>query len=170
MANGKKSRFMRARIRQGTLFLIPTLILVLALIVAPLIYVFILSFHEWNGSKNVEMVFVGVQNYLKLRTMIGFKDMLVFTFTFAIAVTILTVGVALIVSFALDKPGKGRHVNRSFLRACWYVPALIGGVAVGVIWRIMYNYNNGVINSILTMLGLEKVNWLETYGVPQESP
>lgn len=165
MANGKKSRFMRARIRQGTLFLIPTLILVLALIVAPLIYVFILSFHEWNGSKNVEMVFVGVQNYLKLRTMIGFKDMLVFTFTFAIAVTILTVGVALIVSFALDKPGKGRHVNRSFLRACWYVPALIGGVAVGVIWRIMYNYNNGVINSILTMLGLEKVNWLETYGV-----
>lgn len=50
---------MRARIRQGTLFLIPTLILVLALIVAPLIYVFILSFHEWNGSKNVEMVFVG---------------------------------------------------------------------------------------------------------------
>ena len=165
MAKLKKNKYMQARTRQGTLFLVPTLLLVLALIVAPLIYVLIISFHEWNGARNIPMVFVGLRNYLKLRTMIGFKDMMIFTFVFAIAVTILSVGIALVISFALDKPGKGKHVNRSFLRACWYVPALIGGVAVGVIWRIMYNYNNGVINSILEMVGLERVNWLETYGV-----
>lgn len=160
-----KGTYMQRRIRQGSIFLLPTLLLTVAMIVVPVIYVAIISFCKWNGSKAVKMEFVGLKNYLGLQNMVGFKDMMVFTFTFAICVTLLTVLTALLISFALDKPTKRRHVNRSFLRACWYVPALIGGVAVGVVWRIMYNYNNGVINSILAMLSLPKVNWLETYGV-----
>ena len=90
--------------------------------------------------------------------------MLKFTLLYGIMVTILVVGISLVAAFALDKP-KGRHVNRSFLRACWYVPALIGGTAVGVVWRIMYNYNNGIINTLLSSVGLSKINWLETYGI-----
>lgn len=145
--------------------MLPSLLFACALIVVPLIYVIILSFNKWNGSIKVPLEFVGLQNYIKLPTIRGFNEMIGFTFIFAISVTILTVGISLLIAFALDKPDYRPHVNRSFVRACWYIPALFGAVAVGVVWRIMYNYNNGIINTLLTMVGLEKVNWLETKGV-----
>ena len=51
------------------------------------------------------------------------------------------------------------------MRALWFFPALLSGAVVGILWRIMYNYNNGVINKIITSAGLPAVNWLETRGV-----
>lgn len=163
-APGKGRSHLKRRITLGTWFLTPTLLFTGAMVLAPLIYVFYLSFHEWNGAYNKEPVWVGLAKYLSLKSTPGVVDMLKFTLIFGIVVTILVVSIALVVAFALDKP-KGRHINRSILRACWYVPALIGGTAVGVVWRIMYNYNNGIINTLLTSMGMDKVNWLETYGV-----
>lgn len=158
-------KYVKDRINQGTLFLIPTLVLVFLMVVAPLIYCVVLSFNSWNGSFNKPMTFVGFKNYLRLNTMVGYSAMMKFTFFFAIAVTILVVGISLIMAFALDKPQRGKYMNRSVLRALWYLPALIGGTSVGVIWRIMYNYNNGVLNTLLKQAGLQPVNWLETMGV-----
>lgn len=160
----KRNSYLHRRINQGTWFTVPTLLFTTLMITVPLIYVAYLSVCDWNGAYNKSPEFVGLEKYASLKETVGFADMLKFTLIFAIIVTFLVVGISLVVAFALDKP-KGKHVNRSFLRACWYVPALIGGVAVGVVWRIMYNYNNGVINTLLTMAGMDKVNWLETYGV-----
>ncbi len=67
-------------------------------------------------------------------------------------------------ALALDAHGRGR-INRSLLRVFWFFPCLLSGVIVGVVWRIMYNYNSGVINYIIHALGMAKVNWLETRGV-----
>lgn len=161
----KKSKsHLKKRIELGTWFLLPSLLFTGVMVLAPLIYVFYLSFNEWNGAFNKQPVWVGLAKYLSLKTTPGVSEMLKFTLLYGIMVTILVVGISLVVAFALDKP-KGRHVNRSFLRACWYVPALIGGTAVGVVWRIMYNYNNGIINTLLSSVGLSKINWLETYGL-----
>lgn len=165
MKTVKKSKsHLKKRIELGTWFLLPSLLFTGVMVLAPLIYVFYLSFNEWNGAFNKQPVWVGLAKYLSLKTTPGVSEMLKFTLLYGIMVTILVVGISLVVAFALDKP-KGRHVNRSFLRACWYVPALIGGTAVGVVWRIMYNYNNGIINTLLSSVGLSKINWLETYGI-----
>ena len=165
MKTVKKSKsHLKKRIELGTWFLLPSLLFTGVMVLAPLIYVFYLSFNEWNGAFNKQPVWVGLAKYLSLKTTPGVSEMLKFTLLYGIMVTILVVGISLVVAFALDKP-KGRHVNRSFLRACWYVPALIGGTAVGVVWRIMYNYNNGIINTLLSSVGLSKINWLETYGL-----
>jgi len=161
----KKSKsYLQQRINQGTLFCVPAIVLTALMVVAPLIYVVYLSFHDWNGSIKKEPVFVGLEKYINLPKTVGFADMLKFTLFFAIVVTFLVVGISLVMAFALDKP-KGKHVNRSFLRACWYVPALIGGTAVGIVWRIMYNYKNGIVNELMKMMGQQPVNWLETIGV-----
>ena len=161
----KMPKYMKDRINHGTLFLLPTLIVTTLMIIVPLVYVIVLSFNEWNGAFNKPFKFVGLENYKNLRKMPGFLDMAKFTILFAVIVTILVVGISLLMAFALDKPQRGKYINRSFLRACWYVPSLIGGVSVGVIWRIMYNYNNGVINAVINWFGGESVNFLETYGV-----
>ena len=161
----KKSKsYLKQRINQGTLFCVPAVVLTALMVVAPLIYVIFLSFHDWNGAFNKTPEFVGFEKYASLPKTVGFADMLKFTLFFAIVVTFLVVGISLVMAFALDKP-KGKHVNRSFLRACWYVPALIGGTAVGIVWRIMYNYNNGIMNELMKMMGLQPVNWLETIGI-----
>jgi ABC-type sugar transport system permease subunit len=67
-------------------------------------------------------------------------------------------------ALALDKKGKG-YLPRGLMRSLWFLPALLSGTVVGMLWRIMYNYNNGVINKMLVSAGLEPVNWLETRGI-----
>lgn len=159
----KRSRFERARIRSGALFLAPSAALCITFIVVPLVNVFIYSFYEWNGVSK-DRLFVGLENFKTLPSTEGFWDMAKATLLFAVGTTVLVVLLAFIVALALDNKGKWR-INRNLMRALWFFPCILSGAVVGIIWRIMYNYNNGVINSILKSVGLEPVNWLETYGL-----
>ena len=153
----------QGRIFAGLAFLLPSLVICFIFVVIPLIDVIKYSFTDWNGvSKKYN--FVGLSNYRALGQMEGAKDMAIATVVFAIGVTILTIVISFIVALQLDKKGRGR-VNRSLLRTFWYFPALLSGAIVGILWHIMYNYNNGVLNTILKNAGLKKVNWLETVGV-----
>lgn len=145
------------------LFLIPALILCIVFVVWPLIDVVRLSFTDWDGLREVKN-FVGFENYRQLPNMERFNAMLIATFTYAIGVTALTIFVAFITALALDKKGRGR-MPRNLMRALWFIPSLLSGTVVGILWRIMYNYNFGVINSTLDAVGLDRVNWLETVGV-----
>ena len=56
-----------------------------------------------------------------------------------------------------------RHITGRVISAVSHKP--LSGAIVGILWRIMYNYNNGVINEIFSAFGLSPVNWLETKGV-----
>lgn len=159
----RKSSFERSRIRVGILFLIPATVLCLLFIVVPLINVVIYSFHEWNGVSE-DMLYVGLENYKRLPSTEGFWQMALATVVFAFGSTILVIVLSFIVAMALDSKNRGR-ISRSVFRAMWFFPCILSGSVVGIVWRIMYNYNNGVINKIITSAGLPAVNWLETRGV-----
>ena len=159
----RKSSFERSRIRVGILFLIPATVLCLLFIVVPLINVVIYSFHEWNGVSE-DMLYVGLENYKRLPSTEGFWQMALATVVFAFGSTILVIVLSFIVAMALDSKNRGR-ISRSVFRAMWFFPCILSGSVVGIVWRIMYNYNNGVLNSILKLLHLAPVNWLETYGL-----
>lgn len=143
--------------------LVPAFILCFVFVIIPLIDVIGYSFTDWDGIQPT-MNFVGLYNYKQLPQMEGFKDMLIATFTFAIGMTVLTIVVSFITALALDKKGRGR-LPRNAVRALWFIPSLLSGTVVGILWHIMYNYHNGVINTVLKTVGLSRVNWLETYGV-----
>lgn len=159
----KKSRlkFENKRTLTGILFLLPCTILCFMFIVLPVINVVKYSFNEWNGIEGVPMQFVGLDNYRAVPQTQGFNEMIVSTITFAVGVTILTVAISFIVALALDNRDKGR-INRGLMRAMWFFPCLLSGAVVGILWRIMYHYSNGVINKTLLAFGAERVNWLET--------
>lgn len=108
--------------------------------------------------------FVGLKNFAAVFHIDGFSDMIIATIIFSVSVTALVVVGGYFIALALDAKGKGR-INRSLMRTFWFFPCLLSGIIVGVIWRIMYNYNGGVVNFILKNIGLEKINWLETRGV-----
>ena len=153
----------RSKMRAGTIFVLPSLILCLMFMVWPLIEVVRYSLTDWNGiSKNYN--YVGISNYTRITQIEGFNEMMVATITYAIGVTLLVNIVAFIAALALDKKGRGR-INRGLLRSLWFLPALLSGTVVGMLWRIMYNFHNGVINKTLVALGATPVNWLETRGI-----
>lgn len=159
---GKKkhvSAFEKRRTITGVLFLLPTIIITCTFIIWPLIQVFRFSFTDWNGLSSA-MNFIGIENYKNLTAITGFWDMCRATVVFAICVTALTIVVAFLMALVLDKSGPWR-VNRGLMRAFWFFPCLLSGTVIGILWRIMYNFNNGIINTLIKSAGGSAINWLE---------
>lgn len=159
----RHSRFERSRVRTGVVFLIPATLLCALFIVVPLINVIRYSFFEWNGISE-HMTYVGAENYRALPSTEGFWQMSLATIVFAFGSTALVIVLSFLVAMALDSKNRGR-ISRGLFQTMWFFPCILSGSVVGIVWRIMYNYNNGVINAILKALGLHPVNWLETYGL-----
>ena len=157
------SGFERSRVRTGLLFLIPSAILCIVFMVVPLINVVYYSFSEMSSVGSTP-VYVGLQNYVEIPTTEGFWQMAWATLIFAFGSTALIVVLSFIVAMALDSKYRGR-ISRNVFRAMWFFPCILSGSVVGILWRIMYTYSNGVINSVLKSVGLTPVNWLETYGL-----
>ena len=153
----------RGKNRAGMLFVLPSVILCALFMLWPLVEVVRYSFTDWNGV-NKEYNYVAFRNYLEISKIDGFNEMMVATITFAIGTTVLTVLISFITALALDKKGKGR-INRGLMRSMWFLPALLAGTVVGMLWRIMYNYNNGMINKVIVAMGGDPINWLETRGL-----
>ena len=158
----KKSAFARRNLT-GLLFLIPSAALCLIFIIYPLINVIYYSMTDWDGMSK-EKNFIGLYHYMHLGKIDGFSEMMIATFTFALGVTALTILISFIAALILDKTGRGR-LPRGLMRTLWFFPALLSSAIVGILWRIMYNYKNGVINAMLKAVGLKPVQWLETRGV-----
>lgn len=160
LSQREKQRFIT-----GLLFILPSAVLVAVFVLIPCFDVIYYSFTDWNGVATSPKNFVGLQNYATLAKGVGdFGTMMLATLVFALGMTILTIVISFAAALVLDKKGKGR-VSRGFLRSAWFFPTLLSGTVVGVLWRIMYNYNNGMINKVIVKFGGEPVNWLETVGL-----
>ena len=160
---GSMSTLERSRRITGILFCLPALALLLVFVLYPLGRLIVGSFTDWKGYGTTSN-FIGLENYAKLGQIQYFKEMVIATIFYVVADTILKNVLSFTLALSLDKKGKGR-VNRSVMRTIWYLPALLSGIVTGICWHIMYNYNNGIINQLLSSAGLEKVNWLETRGL-----
>lgn len=155
----------RQRFFTGLLFVLPSALLVAVFVLVPCFDVIYYSFTDWNGVATSPKIFVGLKNYKTIISSVGdFSTMMIATLVFALGMTVLTILISFAAALALDKKGKGR-VSRGFLRSAWFFPTLLSGTVVGVLWRIMYNYNNGMINKIIVQCGGQPVNWLETVGL-----
>lgn len=157
-----KSTWQRKRTVTGLFFMLPFIAITCIFILYPLYNVIRYSFFSWNGIGKEK--YVGLDNYVMLPSTEGFWTMAQATLIYAVGVTAFVVVSGYLLALALDKTGR-MHLNRTFMRVMWFFPCLLSGIIVGIIWHIMYNYNSGLINYLLNMMGLGSVNWLETYGV-----
>ena len=132
----------RTRNRSGLLFILPSFILCAMFMLWPLFEVIRYSFTDWNGVA-ADYNYVWFKNYQEIAHIDGYKEMMIATVTFALGSTILTIIISFIIALALDKKGRG-YLPRGLMRSLWFLPALLSGTVVGMLWRIMYNYHNGV--------------------------
>ncbi|HEY6951666.1 MAG TPA: sugar ABC transporter permease [Bacteroidota bacterium] len=142
------------RPRTGYWFTLPYAIFFLTFISYPLVFSFILLFHRWNVVTPME--WVGLKNFERL-----IRDPLFFkaignTIRFLLIHIPLQIVVAL--GFAVLLNTKLRL--RGFFRAIYFLPVVVSGVVVTILWQQLFAYDAGVLNRLLTAVGLARVPWL----------
>ncbi|MBR1820984.1 MAG: sugar ABC transporter permease [Clostridia bacterium] len=112
------------------------------------------SFTDWNLFRGGS--WIGIQNYVQAFTATKNLRALRVTFIYAFMTVPLKLIFALFIAYILNFKIKGVGL----FRTAYYIPSILGGsMAIAVLWRAMFK-NDGVINRILTILGLSNVNFL----------
>ncbi len=121
-----------------------------------------LSFFETDLLSKRE--FVGLENYAALATDPLFRKSLRVTFVY----TALTVPLSTIVALAIALLLNGRIRGLSFWRTVYYLPAVVSGVAVALIWNWVLNPRAGLLNQGLALVGIAGPRWFasEAWAIP----
>lgn len=73
---------------------------------------------------------------------------------------IVSVAIEMVIGLALAIAVAGLARGKSWVRAALIVPILVPPVAIGSMWKLMYNYDFGIFNQAIVALGGSPVNWL----------
>ncbi len=154
----------RARTHAALLFLAPALLAIGLFFVVPVLAALILSFSDFDiyalGSF-ANARFVGLGNYIKLVHDPLFWVALKNTFYFLLVGGPLSVFVSLSTALLLNS----KLIRfQSFFRFVYFAPVVTTLVAVAVVWRFLYHPRFGLLNYLLSFLGMGTIDWL---GDPQ---
>jgi multiple sugar transport system permease protein len=139
------------------LVLAPVMVLFFYLRVIPTGQAMLMSLFEWELIKPAEK-FVGLDNYVNLLADDNFRLAFMNTTIFAVATTVFSVAIALLLAALLARFVTGRLGG--FLELLYFAPVLVPMVPVTLGWREIFNYQHGILNSALGVFGIEKVPWL----------
>jgi multiple sugar transport system permease protein len=132
----------------------PYLLFVIVFVLFPVLFCFFLTFNKWNII--APMHFIGTDNYTRL-----FHDRL---FWKAIGNTLkfllLHIPLQLVVSIFLAELLNRKLRAIAFFRSSFFLPVIVSGVVVTILWQQLLGYDAGLINRFLTAIGLQKIGWL----------
>ena len=138
----------------GYTFIALPIIGILLLTFIPLVFSLYVSFNEYDFFTG-EFTHIGFANFNK-----AFKDPYFIVSLQNTALTLLGLGVqivvALLIALLLTVNIKGQPIFRAF----FFIPSLCSSVAVTLVWKWMFNADFGILNSVLGVFGIPKVNWL----------
>lgn len=138
------------------LYLLPFIIGILIFTLYPVINVFLLSFKDdYNYLRNS---FSGwnLENYKTVLTDPKFIQSIINTTLYVLFVVPISTALAIIIANFLNQKIKGNAV----FQTAYFMPMVTSITAVGLIWRLMYNKQYGIINFILSKFGIEKIGWV----------
>ena len=134
-------------------FVIPALVVVLAVIVFPWLFTIWMSFNEWKvGSPTT---FVGFANYLRLPNDPRFVEAVGHTILY----TALSVLLPLLLGTVAAVVFHQRFAGRGFLRGVFIMPMMATPVAIALVWTMMFHPQLGVLNYLLSLVGLPPQLW-----------
>lgn len=140
----------------------PTLILFVVFTMIPLIMAVYLSFTNYDLFSDFSPA--GWENYEKLfsDSVIGkdFWRSIINVLIFVLMSVPMNVAGSLLIANLVNSKLKGMKIYRFI----YYLPAVTSGVATAFCWKWLLNYNNGLINALITSLGGDKIDWLGSYN------
>ena len=145
-------------------FVAPTVFTLLCIVIFPLIFSLSLSLHDWNLFRQEGWQWRGLGNYADILFLDPyFRQSLKVTVFYLLGTVPLQFILGLAVALILYR------ITRKiigFLRTTLIVPAIMTPIVVGIIWRLMYNPDLGMLNYLLSLIGLPPVNWT---GMPMSA-
>ena len=144
----------RAKLKSAG-YVVPGWLLLASVVLVPLALGVWISFRNGNLLSPTSE-FVGLKNYRQLLTSSPFWDAVKITFI----ITCLSLAIQLPLGFALAVVLNRELGGTRIFRSSLLMPLLLTPVAVGLMWRLMMNIDNGVIDGFLTSFGLPAVDWL----------
>jgi multiple sugar transport system permease protein len=145
---------MRAEQRSGSLMAAPYGLYLLVFAVYPMVFALVLVFLQWDLV--TAPTFAGVDNVRLLAHDGRFWRAVANTFVFLSIHVPLQIVTALALAIALNR----QLVGRSFWRAAFFLPVVISGAVVAILWSNLYATDVGLINRVLVRIGLSPVPWL----------
>ena len=148
---------------QGMLFMLPALFLVTAFIILPVALNVLLAFTNYKGF-GMPYRFIGLANFRSIFTDSSFYLVLGNTFKLLLIYVVVLNVVAVFLAVKIVDTGA---LFGNFMKALLYFPCLLAPIIVGFVWRMILNYQRGVINVSLRGLGLDvlALNWLGEPGL-----
>lgn len=141
----------------------PYLIHFAVFIAFPVIFSIVLTFHEWNII--APMKYNGLNNYVRLFNDPIFWQSLLNTLMFLVIHIPLQIAVSLFLAEVLNQNIR----FRGFFRAAFFLPVIVSGVVVTILWQQLYGFDAGLLNRLLVSIGLDKVGWLTDPNVAMPS-
>src|SRR3984957_7410093 len=132
----------------------PYIIYVMIFVMFPVLFCFFLTFHKWNII--APMHFIGVDNYTRLVHDRLFWKAIGNTLKFLL----LHIPLQLIVSLFLAQLLNQKIKAISFFRASFFMPVIVSGVVITILWQQLFGYDLGMINRMLTVMNIPKQGWL----------
>lgn len=158
----KMTKLERAERRGFFIFISPWLFGFITLMLIPMVVSAYISLTNWNLLK--PPVFVGLQNFQTI-----FKDHLFYkslsvTFTYALFAVPLNIVVSVLLAMLLNNKLAGMNIFRTL----FYLPAIVSGVVVALVWMWMFQPEFGILNHLLSLIGIQGPKWIydENWAMP----
>jgi multiple sugar transport system permease protein len=148
---------LRSRRPAAWLMLAPALALFAGIAVLPLGELLAMSVSriDWIEGK-ARWSFVGADQYVQVLRDALFHAGIVNTLVFAVAAVAAQMVLGFFLALMTTRITRGRVAYRTV----FILPILVPGIVIGAIWKLMYNFDFGVLNQMLGALGLPAVEWL----------
>ena len=155
----KRKKMSKAAFKEhcwGLAFVAPPFIGFLIFMAFPIVFAFIASLTKWTGMNNMLDNFVGLRNYIKLFTDDRFWKVLLNTIIYMLGIPCGMI-LGIIIAMGMNRKIRGIKV----LRTMYYIPVISSLVAVSILWMWVFNYDYGLLNSIIKLIsGQHGPNWL----------
>jgi raffinose/stachyose/melibiose transport system permease protein len=135
-------------------FLLPAVLLTSVFLYYPFIHSIIKSFYYSDGMFINR--FVGIENYIRLAQDEVVKIATLNTLEMMLYAVIFQVGLGIVLALLVDSIRFGKN----FFRSVFFFPVAISATAIGLMFTLFYNYDNGMLNQLLVRFGFEKVVWM----------
>ncbi len=144
------------------LFITPVLLGFLIFTLGPVVASLVLGFTQYDIVK--PPIWLGLNNYITLFADPLFAQSLKVTVLYAIMNVPLTLVFALLIALLMNQKVKGI----GFFRTVFYLPSVLSGVAVSLLWLWIFHPNYGLVNFLLYKIGINGPGWLfdETWALP----
>ncbi|WP_141851670.1 carbohydrate ABC transporter permease [Kribbella jejuensis] len=158
-ATRRRSPLARRRELMAYLFLLPAAVLLAIFTLLPFVQAIVLSFQEWDGvSKSTP--FVGLSNYRFVLHDTVFWSSMRNVLIFGVAGFLLGNALSLGMAIAVHKV----HRGKALFRTAFYLPGVFSVVVIGMIFSWLLAPNAGILNRMLTTVGMSGHNWLGDPG------